>query len=248
MGRIVLFFLILIPAFARAEIILNIRGGYLYSRVEHASTASTFSILSESGSNAEAELSLGLKSFDIIGSYTVNQENFKAPSTKTLTNKSVQSKSYMGGIRWKTSFLWISAEGEMRDTLYLSSSDLSAYTLKYQPILMAKLAFKLFSWGPGYMVTLEGEGGLPTASNKTSSGEKIQHSYVLDAMARLEFGSNIRFGVYGGGGAEQYKVNSTSYYRMEVVGGVTLTIGGFRSGGSSGSRSGSGGQSARYPL
>lgn len=238
-----------LPAHAGLSLILD--GGYLNSRIEYAST-STFSILSESGTVARGELSVGGDSFDLILEGGMNQFTFEAPSTRTLSEKSVTNNQYGAGFRYKNPYLMTTLTYEQQEALYLSDLGSNVFEIKKEAVGFAVLGLKLFGWGKGYRITIDGEIGIPVASGSTPMGD-LKYKYFTRGTARTEFGDNWRIGLFVGVENHDYGIAQKQYYRTDFFAGLTIALGAGRSGGSRGGGGSSGssnykGGGPRFPF
>lgn len=237
------------PAAQALQYGLILDGGYLYSRWEYQSTTSTFSLLSKSGTTSGAEISLGGQSFDFIIGGVLNQFTWTAPSTRIITDASSQALSYFGGLRFKNKYIWTTLKYVGKDIVYLEEASTTDFTVKTAPVGFGVLALKLFGWGAGYRITLDGEIGVPAGTGTTALSEKLEVSYYTRGTVRVEFGSNFRVGIMTGIENQEYSVNtSTKYYRSDFFGGLTIAIGAGKSGKGGSGRSYGGSKVPNYPL
>ena len=227
---------------AKADILFNLDGYYHYSRLEYAATAASFSLLSDNGTGGAAEFGVGLPWLDVFADVRMDQHAFKAPSSRTVSGLNATTNNYGFGFRGHIQGFWFYLKGEQDDTLYVLP-DGTNFALSKGQTTFVKGGFRAFGWGAGYVLTVEAEAGYPVSSSTASNGDEIKYSYTTLGLARVEFGSTARVGIFSSFSTEQYAVGSAKFFRLDFSGGICITIQG------SGGSGGSGGRAIpRYPL
>lgn len=222
---------------------LLLDGGYNYSRLEYRGAA-TFTLLSSGGTFGRAEISMGDGDWDFLLRGQMNQFTFEAPETRVITEPEIQTISYETGFRWKTPALWASLTYEGKETLYLKDTSPTDYALDKKNAGFAVFGVKLFGWGKGYRITLDGDFGTPVSGSTTPTEGNIEYGYFVRGFVRVEFGNSFRLGFIAGMENHEYSVGTSEYYRSDFIAGLTLAIGAGKSSGNKSLTSGA----PRYPL
>jgi len=235
---------------------LNVDGGYLYSRWEYQSPASTFSLLSRAGQSGRGMLTVGSKSWDFLGGGGVDNFKFQGPDTRTLVKDEISTSMYLVGVRYKTPYLFTNLTFQGKDALHLVEHSPTSFEIKKFGVGFGVFGVTLFGWGQGYRLTLDAEMGIPANKPKTDDGT-MSPSYFTRGVTRVEFGGSFRVGIFAGIENMEYTVNTeatnaeSKFYRSDFFGGLTIAIGAGKSGKSGGGGSSKGwssGSVPNYPL
>lgn len=220
---------------------LSADGGYLYTRWEYQSPTSTFSLLSKSGTIGRGELTFGGDMWELVAGGSVSTFTFTAPTSRIIANPELSAYGFTGGIRLKTPYIHTTLSYQGKHAVYLLENSVTDFEVKKEMQSFGVLGLTLFGWGAGYKITLNGDIGIPAGTKTLDTGD-LKYTYFTHGTARVEFGSNFRVGIMVGIENQEYSIaDDVKYYRSDFFGGLTLAIGAGKSGGSRGSRSGSGG-------
>lgn len=210
---------------SKSNFTINPWGGYLYSRLETASTAgSGFSMLSKAGSVGGLKLGLPLFSkFEFTIGGIFENFNYIGPANKIFLEPSLSTVEIDAGFTFVTNDFSIYLLGNSSELVYLESVDATTYQFKKAPMTTLTFGSVLFGYSfSGYGVGLELAATMALAQPKTDT---VTGSYQYRALARAFIGLGRRsfFRVFGGIQAQEY-VLSSSYFSTRFFGGFDLAF------------------------
>lgn len=182
---------------ARAAFRLEVGGGYSYSRLEYRSSAAAFTLLSDSGTFALAELGFGTQGFEFFAEGHYSADTYEAPPTRTLVKSEIARLDVAAGLRLMWQNFSIAIKGLQKESIFFNSVGASTYELEVEPITLGvgTLQFYVREKNMSILVELEA-GSMITAGDFANVSAEAKRYF--GASSKINIGRIVGLSLVGG--------------------------------------------------